>query len=66
MPFTELDDLAVEVRRMSDGNYVVDVIHRRFGNLYEIQVSNIGTGIEIECIDRINDVSVDINTLEDA
>lgn len=65
MPFTEIGDVAVEVRQMSDGNYIVDVIHRTFGNLCEIQVDNIDTGIAIECIDRINNVSVDVNTLED-
>jgi hypothetical protein len=55
---------------MSKGHYVVVVAHSKFGLLYEIQIDefdkdSLVQGIEIECIDRINNVSLDINTLED-
>jgi hypothetical protein len=61
-----LKELDVELRQMSDGNYVTVVTHKRFGALYEIVVyPGAENSIEIECIDRINNVTVDINTLEE-
>jgi hypothetical protein len=74
MPTATQGVIDVELREMTKGHYVVIVAHSKFGPLYEIQIDESTTtsglgelvhGIGIECIDRVNDVSVDINTLED-
>lgn len=70
MPTVKFGDVDVELREMTEGHYVVLVSHSKFGQLYEIQIDKFDSdslvqGIEIECIDRINNVSLDLNTLED-
>jgi hypothetical protein len=74
MPTATQGVIDVELREMTKGHYVVIVAHSKFGELYEIQIDEFTAtsgsgelvqGIEIECIDRVNDISVDVNTLED-